>query len=91
MMKQVTIFYLEGCPYCAAARRSLDRLRSERPELLEAEIRWIEERRQPEVAERYDYYYVPAVFSGDRKLWEARPGESEEEIFAHLADALERA
>ncbi len=90
-MKKVTIFYLEGCPYCAAARRSLERLRTEKPELWDMEVDWIEERHQPEVAERYDYYYVPAVFTGDRKLWEACPGESEEEIRSNLADALERA
>ena len=86
-MKKLTIFYLEGCPYCAAARRALKEL-SEEPVSVTAEIEWIDERAEAALADRYDYYYVPAVFDGERKLYEARPGESYEVIRENLRAAL---
>lgn len=75
-MKKITLFYLEDCPYCHNARRALEELKKENPAYNEVEIDWIEESEHPELAGKYDYYYVPTIYAGDKKLYEARPSES---------------
>lgn len=74
-MKKVTAFYLDGCPYCANARKALDELKAEDARYGTVEIEWIEESKNPEVAEKYDYYAVPSMFIDGEKLYEARKGE----------------
>ena len=78
-MKKLTIFYLDGCPYCDAARRALSELRGEDP-ASDVPVEWIDERAHAALADRFDYYYVPAVFDGERKLYEAKPSHSYETI-----------
>ena len=90
-MKKLTLFYLEGCPYCDNARKALKELGEEKAEYAAAEIDWIEESRQPSLAGGYDYYYVPTVFLGEQKLYEAHPGESYEDCLAALRSCFERA
>lgn len=88
-MKKATLFYLENCPYCRNARRALEELAREEPKYAGAELTWVEESRQPELAARYDYYYVPTVYLGSEKLYEARPGESYASCKAKLKAALD--
>ena len=90
-MKKLTVFYLEDCPYCVTARQALAELRAEEPAFAAAEVEWIEESRQPELADRYDYYRVPSVFLGEEKLYEASPLHGHDTIKKHLRDALDRA
>ena len=75
-MKKITLFYLEDCPYCHNAKRALEELKKENPAYNEVEIDWIEESKHPELAGKYDYYYVPTIYAGDQKLYEAKPSES---------------
>lgn len=75
-MQPLTIFYLENCPYCRNARRALQELTAEMSAFAAVKIDWVEESRQPALAEEYDYYYVPSAFLGREKLYEAVPGES---------------
>ena len=86
-MKEVTIFYLEGCPYCKNARRALASLLEEKPEYAAVRVHWVEESREPEVADRYDYYRVPTVFCGEDKLYEAHPSET----YDIIRDKLDKA
>lgn len=76
-MKKITILHLEDCPYCHYARRALTELAQEDPAYGEVSVEWIEENKQPELAKPYgySYYYVPSIFEGDQKLYEARPSE----------------
>ena len=90
-MKKLTLFYLEGCPYCDNARRALGELGEEKAEYAAAEIEWVEEGRQPSLAEGYDYYYVPTVFLGREKLYEAHPGESFDACKDELRKCLDQA
>lgn len=69
-MKKVTLFYLENCPFCKKAMRYVDQLRAEHPELAAVRIETIEESRHPEVADRYDYYYVPTFYLDGEKVHE---------------------
>ena len=89
-MKKLTLFYLEGCPYCDNARRALRELGEEKAAYAAAEIEWIEESRQPSLAQSYDYYYVPTVFLDGEKLYEAHPGESFEACKDELRKCLDR-
>ena len=70
-MKSLTMFYLNDCGYCAKARRALEELYAEKPEYREIPIHMIEESREPELADQYDYYAVPSFFDGKKKLFEA--------------------
>ena len=88
-MKEITLFYLEDCPYCHYAKRALKELRKEKPEYDEIHVEWIEERRQPEFVAQYDYYYVPTIFYGDKKLYEAHPSENYEACKKNVKAALD--
>lgn len=90
-MAAVTIFYQTFCPYCRMARRAMDALAAERAEYAAVDVTWIEETRHAAMANRYDYWYVPSVFRGEEKLYEADPSQGYEEIKACLRAALDRA
>ncbi len=90
-MKKLTLFHLTHCPYCRNARRALEELTAENDAYSRVEIDWIEESEQPDLAGKYDYYYVPTVFCGEEKLYEAHPGESFEDCKASLRAVLEKA
>lgn len=90
-MKRLTLFYLEDCPYCRNAKRALAQLRAENPAYEAVEVEWVEESRSPARAAQFDYYYVPAVFLGTRKLYEAHPGEAYDACRERLRAALDAA
>ena len=69
-MKEFKLFYLETCPYCLKARQYMEELRNENPEYQRIELEMIEEREQAELANTFDYYYVPTFYLGDEKLHE---------------------
>ena len=88
-MKKITLFYLENCPYCHNARKALAELVKENPAYGSIEVDWIEESREPKIAEQYDYYYVPTVYDGRQKLYEASPSESYADCKKKLKAALD--
>ena len=90
-MAAVTIFYQTFCPYCRMAKRAVEALRAESPACAAVDITWVEETRHRALADRYDYWYVPSVYLGEEKLYEADPAQGYEEIKAGLRAALERA
>lgn len=86
-MKEITYFYLKNCPYCRKADAIIERLIKENPRFGEIPIKKIEESENPEIAGRYDYYYVPCLWIGQEKLHEGVP--TEEQIRKVLEKALE--
>ena len=88
-MEKLTIFHLDDCPYCHNARRALEELTAETPKYGGVAVEWVEESRHPEIVEGRDYYYVPTIYAGDRKLYEAHPGESYSECREHVKAALD--
>lgn len=90
-MKEVLMFYLESCGYCAKANRALEELCAENPAYREVPLTRIEESRQPELADRYDYYAVPTFFVDGRKIFEARLFMSYEDIRDGARAALDAA
>lgn len=90
-MKSLTMFYLNDCGYCAKARRALEELYAEKPEYREIPIHMIEESREPELADQYDYYAVPSFFDGKIKLFEAHLFMSYENIRDEIRRVLDYA
>ena len=88
-MKKVTFFYLENCPYCRQARKALDELKAEDAKYGTVDMTWVEESRQPDVAEKYDYYNVPTMFVAEDKLYEAKPGEKYDDCKANVKRVLD--
>ena len=86
---EATIFYMTGCPYCSKAKQALAELLTENPDYGQVVINWINETTEPEKAEGYDYYYVPTVFFGKKKLYEAHPGDDAAFIKESLRKALD--
>lgn len=82
-MKQVKLFYQEKCPFCKKAFRYIEELKEEYPELRPIEIEMIEETQHPDIADQYDYYYVPTFYMDGVKMHEAG-------IFKHEMEALLR-
>ena len=69
-MKKVTMFTMEGCPYCRQALRWMDELMQQYPEYNDVPLTLIDETKQPDVANQWDYYYVPTYFVDKDKLHE---------------------
>jgi len=69
-MKKVTMFYFPSCPYCQAALRWTDELKAEYPEFSKVEVEMIDERKNPALADQYDYYHVPTYYIDGVKVHE---------------------
>ncbi len=87
-MKEIIYFYLKNCPYCRMADDMIAELVDENPEFADIPIKKIEESENPEIADKYDYYYVPCFWIGSHKLHEGVP--TKEKIRNVLAAALEK-
>ena len=69
-MKKITMFMFASCPHCKLALKCIDDLKAEHPEYASVPFEMIDERKQPDVAEKYDYYYVPTFYVGEEKVHE---------------------
>lgn len=87
-MQKLTIFYLKNCPYCLKAMDAVKELQSETPAYQSVAMEWIEETLRPEIADNYDYYYVPCIFYGKEKLYECSPKDDYREIKRQFARAF---
>ena len=61
-MKRVKLFYLKNCPFCKKALRYIEELKAEHAELAAVDIEMLEESELPDVADKFDYYYVPTFY-----------------------------
>jgi thiol-disulfide isomerase/thioredoxin len=77
----IKLFYLKQCPFCKKAFSHIENLK--RQDIYKSiEIELIEEDEHPEIANQYDYYYVPTFYIGDEKVHEGGIFENEvEDIF----------
>ena len=86
-MKKMKMFYLEHCPFCKRAIQYINELKTEHPELASIEIETIEESQHPEIADQYDYYYVPTFYIDEEKVHEAGIYKNEmEEVLRKALD-----
>ena len=86
-MKNVKLFYLKQCPFCKKAIRYIEELKAQYTELACVEIEMIEESEQADVADKFDYYYVPTFYVDGVKEHEG--GIYPEEVEKILRKALE--
>lgn len=86
-MKSVKLFYLKNCPFCKKALRYIEELKAEHAELTAVEIEMIEESERPDVADKFDYYYVPTFYVDGVKEHEG--GIYPEEVERIMRKALE--
>lgn len=86
-MKSVKLFYLKNCPFCKKALRYIEELKAEHAELAAVDIEMIEEAELPDVADKFDYYYVPTFYVDGVKEHEG--GIYPEEVERILRKALE--
>ncbi|MEG0277233.1 MAG: glutaredoxin [Coprobacillus sp.] len=77
------LFILEHCPHCKRARSWIHELCDENPQYREIPIELIDEAKEVELADSYDYYLVPTFFDGDNKLHE---GVASKEIIKNIFD-----
>lgn len=78
-MKKVLMFKMKGCPYCAKAFRLVDEIREKKPELRDVDIEVVDENEQPDLAGKYDYWYVPTFYVDGEKLLEGDPSAEQVE------------
>ena len=64
------LFYLKNCPYCRQALVWIQELYQQDAKYQRIPLEMIEESEQSELADTYDYYYVPCFFEGTKKLHE---------------------
>ncbi|MHC6181240.1 glutaredoxin family protein [Clostridium sp. JNZ X4-2] len=74
-MKPVHMFVTSWCPYCKQALSWMNELQSKTPEYKNVDVEIIDEEKQPEIAKKYDYYYVPTYFVGNTKIHEGVPSK----------------
>lgn len=63
------MFVLPNCPYCKAAIKWIQELKEDE-KYKNVNIEYIDESKEVELADHYDYYYVPSLFEGSKKLHE---------------------
>jgi len=82
-MKEVKMFMFDGCPHCRRAKEMIAEIFAAHPEYACVPLTVIDEKINPEIADQYDYYYVPTFFAGDMKIMEGVPTkEAIEKVFA---------
>lgn len=86
-MKEITMFMKAGCPYCREAFDYIDELKKEDARYASLKIKEIDEEKEAELANTFDYYYVPTFYVDGEKLHEGLP--SKEAVKEVLDAALE--
>jgi len=82
---------MNGCPYCANAKKAMQELKEENQNFAGLEVEMINENEHPEISAKYDYYYVPTFIVDGRKVYEAHPGERFEECKEKVREVFETA
>ena len=61
---------MASCPYCRIAHRWMDQILRSKSEYENIEIEIIDEVRHQEIANKYNYWYVPTYYVGETKIHE---------------------
>ena len=86
MAKEILLFSRDDCGYCAKAHKAIAELKAENPAYVTLSLREVEETREPEFIEKFDYYAVPTLYLDGVKKFEAHIGMGYDEI----KDAVKR-
>lgn len=81
-MKPVLKFVMAGCPHCRRSEALERELIDAHPEYAEVAIEVVDEKKEAERADKYDYYYVPTYYVDGVKVHEGVPSpEKVEAVF----------
>ena len=69
----------------------IEELIKEHPEYAAVEFERINEMKNPEIADMYDYNANPSMFIGKEKIYESHLFETKAECKAHVEEVLKRA
>lgn len=72
-MKEIKMFMFAGCPHCMKAKEIIDDLFKSETKYSKVPLSIIDEKLQPEVADKYNYFLVPTFFVGEVKMHEGPP------------------
>ena len=86
MAKEILLFSRDDCGYWAKAHKAIAELKAENPAYGTLSLREVEETREPEFIEKFDYYAVPTLYLDGVKKFEAHIGMGYDEI----KDAVKR-
>ncbi len=82
-MKPIKMFMMAACPYCRQASAWMEEIFQENPEYKGIDLTIIDETKQPDIADGYDYWFVPTYYVGDEKRHEgAATKEAVSRVFA---------
>ncbi len=80
----IKLFTLKHCPHCIKAKQELSELLQEE-RFAHLQIEEIEEQEQAEIANQYDYYYVPSFFINEKKVHEGKITKDEIQSILEMA------
>ena len=70
IMKKITMFTMQSCPYCQRARKWMSEVLESDANYKKIPLTIIDEVEEPDIAEKFDYYYVPTYYLDDKKVHE---------------------
>lgn len=89
-MKNIKMFYMNGCPYCRYAFKAIDELKKE-TKYRDITMTQINENEEVALADSYDYYYVPTFYIDEVKVYECSPSHDYATVKAHVKDVFDKA
>ena len=69
-MKKITMFTMASCPYCRVAHRWMKQVLQNNLEYKDITLEIIDEVMHPQIANNYDYWFVPTYYIEDEKVHE---------------------
>ncbi len=72
-MKKILMFTMAGCPHCRNAHKFIKDELDKHPEYTSVDMEIIDEVEHPDIADKYDYYYVPTFYLDKEKFHEGVP------------------
>lgn len=64
------MFMMKSCPHCKKALQWMEELKAENSKFNSVEVKIIDETLRPDIANQFDYYYVPAYYIDSLKVHE---------------------
>ncbi|NLE20342.1 MAG: thioredoxin [Clostridiales bacterium] len=85
-MPRMTMYHFEGCPACGDAKRWMNELTKEHPELQKANVELVDVYKTSNFSPPEPFYYVPTFFLDGRKVLEG--AVSKEKVERLLRQAM---
>lgn len=86
-MKEILMFTMASCPYCKKAHIWMDEILEKNPQYRQLPLTVIDEVQCPDIAGRYDYWFVPTFYIDGVKVHE---GAAEKETIMMVFEQAAR-